>query len=268
MSRSPDVLCLNVSSALQVFDRPLLRCLANHLTVMQWEYYQTPDEPNSFEVALVLLHDYLKQSTHPIHLMGHGMSGLLALLYAQRHPEQVRSLTLLSVGVNAAMDWQAYYYAQRQLLPCSRQVLLTRIVNALFGHSSEAITKAVVKLLEQDLDYALSPHSLIKQVSLPPIEVSVPLLVCGSVDDVVVTPNQLRSWQQYFHEENSRLWVCSGGRYFFHYFYPQQVAEQLLCFWRPLSDHQSTLSSGKSLIASTSAFQVVPVIVQGSSTNH
>lgn len=263
MSQSLDVLCLNVSSALQVFDRPLLQCLAKHRAIAQWEYYQTPDEASSFEVALVLLHDYLKQSTHPIHLMGHGRSGLLALLYAQRHPEWVRSLTLLSVGVNAAMDWQAHYYAQRQLLPCSRQVLLTRIVNALFGQSSESITKAMVKLLEQDLDYALSPHSLIKPVSLPAIEVSVPLLVCGSVDDVVVTPHQLRSWQQYFHEDSSQLWVCSGGRYFFHYFYPQQVTEQMLRFWYSFSECQSDLFIDESLIESASTLQVIPVAVQG-----
>jgi pimeloyl-ACP methyl ester carboxylesterase len=263
MSRSPDVLCLNVSSALQVFDRPLLKCLANHLTIAQWEYYQTPDEPSSFEVALVLLHDYLKQHDQPIHLIGHGMSGLLGLFYAQRHPERVRSLSLLSVGVNAAMDWQAYYYAQRRSLPCSRQVLLTRIVHALFGYSSEAITKAVVKLLEQDLDYALSPHSLLRQISLPPIAVSVPLLVCGSVDDVVVTPYQLRSWQQNFHEDNSQLWVCPGGRYFFHYFYPQQVAEQMLRFWQSFSECQSNLISEKALITSNTALQIAPVAVQG-----
>lgn len=260
MSRSPDVLCLNVSPALQVFDRPLLQHLAKHSTIAQWEYYQTPDEPSSFEVALVLLHNYLKHSNQPIHLMGHGRSGLLALLYAQRHPERVRSLTLLSVGVNAAMDWQAYYYAQRQLLPCSRQVLLTRIVNTLFGYSSEAITKAAVRLLEQDLDYALSPHSLIKPVSLPPIEVSAPLLVCGSVDDVVVTPHQLRSWQQYFHEDSSQLWICPGGRYFFHYFHPQSVAEQILHFWRSFSECQSNLSVKESLIASTSSLQVNPMV--------
>lgn len=263
MSQSLDVLYLNVSSALQVFDRPLLKCLANHLTIAQWEYYQTPDEPSSFEVALVLLHDYLKQHEQPVHLVGHGMSGLLGLLYAQRHPERVRSLSLLSVGVNAAMDWQAYYYAQRQSLPCSRQGLLTRIVPSLFGYSSKTLTKAVVKLLEQDLDCALSPHSLIRQISLPLIEVSVPLLVCGSVDDVVVTPHQLRSWQQYFYEASSRLWVCPGGRYFFHYFYPLQVAEQMLRFWRSFSKHQSNLLSERPLIASTDALQVAPVPVKG-----
>lgn len=240
MSNSSEILCLNASPHLQVFDRPLLQFLAEQQLVAQWEYQQTPDEPCSLDIALVLLHDYLKHKKHPIHLIGHGVSGLLALLYTQRHPERVRSLTLLSVGAYPAVDWQAHYYAQRQLLPCSRQMLLTRMVDMLFGYSSHSMVKALVKILEQDLDHSLSPHSLVKCMNLAPIQVTVPLLVCGSVDDVVVDAHQLRSWREYLSEEAiSQLWVCPGGRYFFHYFYPQQVGEQILNFWRSLPPHPS-----------------------------
>lgn len=236
MSNLPDVLYLSASPSLQVFNRPLLRSLAQDLAVACWEYQQTADEPCSLDPALVLLHDYLKHRDRPIHLIGHGVSGLLALLYTQRHPERVRSLTLLSVGVYPAVDWQAHYYVQRNLLPCSREMILTRMVNTLFGDSSRSMTEAIVKVLEQDLDHSLSPHSLVKQVKLPPIQVSVPMLVCGSVDDVVIDPHQLRSWQQYFSQgSESQIWVCPGGRYFFHYFYSQQVKEAMLHFWQSLA---------------------------------
>lgn len=234
MSNLPEVLCLSASPHLQVFDRPLLQSLAQHTSIACWEYQLSADEPCSLDVALVLLHDYLKHSDRPIHLIGHGVSGLLALLYTQRHPQRVRSLTLLSVGAYPALDWQAYYYTQRNLLPCSRQVLLTRMVDMLFGCSSLPMTKALVKILGQDLDNSLSPHSLAKCLKLTPIQVSVPMLVCGGVDDVVVDAHQLRSWQQYFSNDASKLWVCAGGRYFFHYFYPQQTGEQILSFWRSL----------------------------------
>jgi pimeloyl-ACP methyl ester carboxylesterase len=240
MSRLPDALCLNVSPYLQHFDRPLQHYLAQKVSIAQWEYCQTIDEPCSLDAALVLLHDYLKQRSRPIHLLGHGVSGLLALLYAQRYPERVRSLTLLAVGAYPAVDWQAHYYAQRNLLPCSRPVLLTRMVEMLFGYSSKPMTRAMVKILEQDLDHSLSPHSLAKQVQLPPIQVSSPLLVCGSVDDTVIDPQQLRSWQPYLSHEQSRLWVCPGGRYFFHYFYPHQVGEEILEFWRSLPPLEGT----------------------------
>ncbi len=252
LSNVPEALCLSVSPHLQVFDRPLLQSLAKHITIAQWEYQQMPDEPCSFDIALALLHDYLKQRDCPIHLIGHGISGLLALLCAQRHPAHVRSLTLLSVGAYPAADWQAYYYAQRQLFPFKRQTLLTHMVDMLFGDSPQSMVRALVKILENDLDHSLSPHSLIKCMDLGPIRVSVPLLVCGSVDDVVVDPHQLCSWQQYFGKDVeivSQLWLCPGGRYFFHYFYPQQVEEVILNFWRSLLQNQSSSSSATRLPA-------------------
>jgi pimeloyl-ACP methyl ester carboxylesterase len=231
----PNALYLSVSPHLQVFDRPLLQFLAQHLAIAQWDAQQTLDEPCSLDAAIVLLHDYLKHQHQPIHLVGHGISGLLALLYAQRYPERVQSLTLLSVGAYPAVDWQMHYYVQRNLLPCSRQMLLTRMVDILFGCSSQVITKALVKILEQDLDHSLSPHSLVRCLSLAPIRVAVPLLICGSVDDVVIDPHQLNSWQQYCNQDvESKLWICPGGRYFFHYFYPEQTGEQMLNFWKLL----------------------------------
>jgi surfactin synthase thioesterase subunit len=251
MSNLPDALCLSASPALQLFDRPLLQHLANHVTIAHWEYHQTLDEPSSLDVALVLLHDYLtqhvgeasSQGIRPIHLIGHGISGLLALLYTQRYPERVQSLTLLAVGIYPAVDWQAHYYTQRQQLSCSRQRILIQMVQTLFGNSSKPMTKALVKILEQDLDNSLSPHSLLKVLSLPPIQVSRPLFVCGSVDDVVIDPHQLRSWQSYFGEETiARLWACSGGRHFFHYFYPEQTGDEILQFWQSFSSPPSSLT--------------------------
>lgn len=239
MSQIVDALWLNVSPPFQGFDRPLLKNLAQHTLIAQWEYSQDPDEPTSLETALMLLHDYLQhyvgeaasQEIRPIHLLGHGTGGLLGLLYARQYPERVRSLTLLSVGVNPAVDWQVQYYTQRRLLPCNQQTILRQMVYGLLGCPPNDTIEMLVTLLERDLYQSLSPHSLVRSMSLLPISVEVPLLVCGSVDDVVIDPNQLRGWQQHFNHAASRLWVCPGGRYFFHYFYPQQVSEQIVQFW-------------------------------------
>ena len=232
MTYSPDALWINVSPSLQGFDRPLLKCLSQNASVAHWEYQQSPDEASSFETALVLLHDYLKSRDRPIHLMGHGMSGLLGLLYAQRHPKRVRSLTLLSVGVHPAIDWQAHYYAQRRLLPCGQHTVLRQMVYGLLGCPPKDTVESFIKVLEQDLCCGLSPHSLLRTVNVLPIAVPIPLLVCGSVDDGIIDPNQLREWQQYFEHPACRLWICPGGRYFFHYFYAQQVSEQIAGFWQ------------------------------------
>jgi pimeloyl-ACP methyl ester carboxylesterase len=240
MSHISDALWLNVSPLLQGFDRPLLKDLAQHTSIAQWEYSQRLDESTSLETALVLLHDYLKHHNRPIHLLGHSTGGLLGLLYARQYPERVRSLTLLSVGVNPAVDWQAKYYAQRRLLPCDQQTILRQIVYGLLGCPPKDTTETLIKLLEQDLYQSLSPHSLVRSMNLLPISVEVPLLVCGSVDDTVVEPNQLRNWQQHLHHPTSRLWICPGGRYFFHYFYPQKVSEQIIQFWNAILPSQGS----------------------------
>lgn len=232
MSNLSDVLYLNASQHLSSFDRPLVQMLSGQVTLAQWEHCQHPDRPCSLETALESLHCDLKVRCNPVHLVGHGISGLLGLLYAQYYPEQVRSLTLLSVGIAPAQDWQAQYYMYRRALECDRQTILEQLVHELFGFSSATMTQRLVGILEQDLDYSLSGHSLLRSMNLLPIRATVPLLVCGSVDDAIVDAHQLRRWKQHFAEAVlSRLWICSGGRHFFHFFYAEETAEQLLDFW-------------------------------------
>lgn len=236
MSHVPDVLYLSVSPALQCFNRPLLRELSKLSTISQWEYSQSPDEPCSFDKALVLLHDYLKQLEHSIHLIGHGLSGTLGLLYARRHPERVRSLTLLSVGAHPAVDWQAHYHAQRQLFKCSQTFLLTQIVNHLFGRQCTPMAKRLVAVLEDDLKTSLSPHSFCSQSHISPGGVPVPLMVGRGEHDSVIDPNALEQWQPWLKDTDVQ-WECSGGLHFFHYSHPVKVARQIQAFWHSLAPH-------------------------------
>ena len=245
MSHVPDVLCLSVSPALTCFNRPLLRELSHVSVVAQWEYTQSLDEPCSLDSALVLLHDYLKQSDRPVHLIGHGLSGTLGLLYARLHPERVRSLSLLSVGVYPTVDWQAHYYVQRQLFKCSRTFVLTQTVMNLFGSQCPLMTKRLVAVLEKDLDTSPSSHSICGQQYIPPGGVPVPLMVSRGEFDVVIDPNALEQWQPWFKDGDFQ-WECSGGLHFFQYSHPHKVAQQICNFWNSLS-----LESSLQLVSST-----------------
>ena len=229
-STTPDVLWLTVNPGMQRLDHKLLTCLARHTRVQRWAYTQTPDEPCSLEVALTLLHDYIKGLDRPIHLAGHSTGGLLGLLYARRFPRRVKSLTLLSVGVNPAVDWQAHYYTQLELLPCSRTRILTQMVYTLLGPQPPHLLQGWVELLEQDLIRALSFHSLTQRFSVFPAGVPVPLLVCGSRDDAVVDPMQIQGWQPWL-EPGDRVWFCQSGRHFFHASHFNEVAHEMLDFW-------------------------------------
>jgi pimeloyl-ACP methyl ester carboxylesterase len=233
MSELPEALWLNVSPSLQGFDRPLLRKLSQRIAIAQWQYCQTPDEARSLEIVLEMLDDYLQQFTSPLHLLGHGASGLLALLYACRHPEGVKSLTLLSVGAYPAVDWQFHYYAQLEQSFCCRAQALTQIAYQLFGYQSPAVTQNLIGMLEKDLLQSPSPHTLLRRVTLLPNVVPVPFLVCGSEDDLMINYQALQGWKPWM-SQGDRLWQAPSGRYFFHYFHPQQVSEQILDFWRSL----------------------------------
>ena len=241
-TNSPKALWINTNPHLKRFNQPLLRHLAHHLLLAEWDYQQDSDEASSLDIALVLLHDYLKSCSEPIHLLGHSTGGLLGLLYARQHPERVKSLTLLGVGVHPAVDWQAHYYILRQLLPCSREVIITQMVRNLFGYRGYQSTKALLQLLERDLDSSPSPHSLYQQFSIPPGGVTVPLFICGSQEDVIVDRTAMQGWHKYL-EGSDRLWLCPQGPHFFHAFHPQKVARQILKFWKPLSEIKSLRSS-------------------------
>jgi pimeloyl-ACP methyl ester carboxylesterase len=229
-STTPDSLWVNVSAGFQCLDRKLLGQLTRYSEVSHWAYSQTVDEPCSLDIAVTLLHDYVKRCDRPLHLMGHSTGGLVALLYARQFPHRVKSLVLLGVGVNPAVDWQAHYYAQLGFLHCKRSLVLAQMAYALFGKRPQPAVRRFVYMLEQDLVHSLSPHSLYKRVSIGPEEVPVPLMVCGGSEDTLVDPTQIEGWRPWLKPED-RLWLCPGGKYFFQASHYQMVAHQILNFW-------------------------------------
>ncbi|BDA71221.1 hypothetical protein RIVM261_001180 [Rivularia sp. IAM M-261] len=249
---TPDTLWLTTSPELKFFNNSLLRNLSRQTSIAQWEYHQSLDEPSSLEIAVTLLHDYLKSRSKPVHLIGHSTGGLLGLLYAREHKERVKSLTLLSVGVNPGIDWHSHYYAQRKLLPIRRQMLLSQMVYTLFGHQPECTRRKLIAMLEKDLDNSASPHSLYQHVSISPIHVSVPLFVCGCQDDTIVDSRQIQAWQEFFTQNTTpelqskfRLWQCPQGGHFFHHFYSETVGKEIIKFWNSLS--YNSLIAAKSI---------------------
>lgn len=237
MTHYPDALWINPSPALKTLHAPLIRCLRQSYSLGEWDYVQTPDEPSCLEIALTLLHDYLKSCDHPLHVIGHSTGGLVGWLYAQRYPKRVRSLTLLAVGTFPAVDWQAHYYMMRQLLPIDRERLLIHMVRLLFGDQPCHKVKRLIPILDRDLTDSLSPHSLIKPTHLLAAQqLSIPLLICGGEQDLIVDPTQIERWHTYL-KPGDQLWFCPEGRHFFHTALPYVVSDQVLSFWYRCSAH-------------------------------
>jgi pimeloyl-ACP methyl ester carboxylesterase len=231
-SDTPDALWLSVNPSFRRLEQQLLLPLNRHdWTVAHWGYAQTPDEPSDLEVALTLLHDYMKGCDRPLHLVGHSTGGLVGLLYARRYPERVKSLTLLGVGVNPTLDWKANYYAQLDLLPCSRTRLLTQMVHRLFGQQHRRYLHGLREMLERDLIESLSLHSPLEQFTLFPGGVTVPLLVAGGQADSIVDPVQVQGWYPWF-KPGDRLWLCPHGRHFFYATHAEATTAEVADFWQ------------------------------------
>jgi surfactin synthase thioesterase subunit len=264
MSSDTRVLWLSANPALKRFNRPLMKILTGHHQVHEWAFYQSPDEALNLDVAVNLLQDYLGNSlsnslgsehdapmlspiNSPVHLIGHSTSGLIGLLYAWQYPQYVRSLTLLSVGINLTLDWQAHYYAQAQFLRCSRSMLLAQMAYNLFGLQSRGTTLALVNLLEQDLLTSPSPHTLSYHHQIAPAEVPVPVLVCGGESDIIIEPRLLEGWQPWLQTSPSsqqpadRIWLCPNGGHFFHSEHPELVSAQIQSFWTAVESVNGSL---------------------------
>lgn len=234
----PQVVAICTSQSLRRFDLPLLRSLSRQYAIAQWEYCQNPDEPIDLNAAIVALHEYLQTIDGAVHLLGHGISGLVGWLYARQYPEYVQSLTLLSVGVNLSSSWHSHYYEQRQLIGCTQDMMLMRTAFYLFGYRDKEVLYWLADLLKQDLDNSLVPHSLYAPAThIPPMKISVPMLVCGAMDDYVASgggENSYQKWHPYL-KESDRLWLSNQGKHFFHYLQVQPVSNQIRSFWNSVS---------------------------------
>ncbi|NJN48545.1 MAG: alpha/beta fold hydrolase [Alkalinema sp. RL_2_19] len=238
MSADFDVLWLNVSPRLKRLDQPLVRALSQSVRIGYWEYRQTADEGCSIEKAVRLLHDCLRESDRPIHLIGHGLGGVVGLMYAKRYRRWVRSLTLLSVAAQPELTWHAHYYTQRLLIPCSQTRILAQTAHSLFGKQLPAPMPQMVQALAHDLDNAPSPHSLFKITHLTKGPIGAPLMICGSQTDAIVTPPMQREWIEYF-KPGDTLWQAPSGHHFFHYNHPEITAPAITKFWCQITKRQS-----------------------------
>ncbi|WP_309731159.1 alpha/beta hydrolase [Chamaesiphon sp. OTE_75_metabat_556] len=230
----PKFIWINASPSLKCFHRRLLHQLSKAVEIEFWEYYQTLDEGSSIEGAIHLLAQYLSCSDRPIDLIGHGIGGVIALGYARLYPERVASLTLLSVAVQPAIDWHSYYYTQLRSSPSSRECVLRSIASNLFPSTCANHIYSLTERLERDLVEAPSNHSLFRLDILAAGGVKMPLMICASQDDPVISLTTLSGWHSYLKSTDT-IYRVTTGSHFFHHFYPELVSCQIQQFWQKLS---------------------------------
>jgi pimeloyl-ACP methyl ester carboxylesterase len=231
---SIDALWLTVTPSLSCFDQPLLKQLSKTKVIANWQYRYGLDEGGCLDNAIEMLNLYLTDREDPIHLIGHGMGGTLALLFSQRYPDKVRSLTIMGVAEQPAVTWHAYYYVQRQTFSCSPQQILVRLVRNLLGDTLPHPIGHLVAALRKDLEQGLSPHSVLKIGAIPQGGVAMPLLICSATEDPIVHLSAVVDWNKWLKPQDELFWV-SGKMHFFHYFYPERLSNQIQKFWQESS---------------------------------
>ena len=241
---------INANPSFKCFDGRIVRYLSKQTPIAYWEYAQTLDEASSLNIALILLHDYLKSRPQPVDIIGHGTGGLLGLLYARKYPHRVKSLTLLGVGSVPSIDWQAHYYQMRKLLPCSQEIILGRMVQMMFGYQSRSNVLDLVKILKRDLYTAPTIHSLYKLDRIESSSVSMPMMVCGSNNDGIVDRNALQGWSDYLKADDV-LWTTAEGHHFFHYFFPEYTGRKIIKFWQNVELRSLRVSNRKTVLEKT-----------------
>jgi pimeloyl-ACP methyl ester carboxylesterase len=229
----PKFLWISASPSLKYFHRRLLNNLSKVVELEFWEYYQTLDEGSSIDGGVNLLGEYLAKSDRPIHLIGHGVGGVIALSYARMYPTKVASLVLLSVAVQPSINWHFYYYTQLRSLPFSRECILRSTASNLFPHTCSNHIRDLVDRLSRDLVESPSSHSLFRLDTLAEGGVAMPMMICGSQDDPVITSSALYGWSSYFKSVDT-IWRSATGGHFFHHFHSELVSYQIQNFWQKL----------------------------------
>lgn len=240
MPEKETLLWISASPSLKYFDLPLLQTLNKSHSVARWEYQQSADEASSLETAVNLLVDYLKQEqdlehNRSIHLAGHGISGVVALMAADRVPDCVKTLSLFGVAPQPGLTWQAHYYLQRLTMPCSQVRLLSQFCRSLFGSKMPHSAQTLVKLLGSDLNNSPSPHSLFRIAKLDSVCPQVPLLIFNGAEDFVISPDVAMQWNA-VTKPGDRLVTIPEGQHFFHYHFSEQIAREMMQFWAQHTD--------------------------------
>lgn len=235
MKSKPEVVIVSTSPTSDRLDVALARYLGKDRGVAQWIYSQLdPDLAPSTPEVLFNLENYLAPFD-PVHLIGHSLNGMLAFLYAQKFPDRVKSLTLLAVGKNMAMNWVSQYYFNLHFLPICRECLLKQMAINLFGNRPPGELNFYINLLDKDLNQGFSPHSPLSLTCQKNDQIPVPLLVCGSEDDFICDPDSLHSWQM-FLKSTDRFCLFDSGRHFFHHFQVEAVGKAIESFWQTKVD--------------------------------
>ena len=235
---------MNTSQILWVDLQPSIYCLfkrtaqtlGKHFKVKRWSFEHDLDESCDVEVVHSLLKQTIENSSTPVHLIGHGISGTIAYLYAQRYPINISSVSVLSVDTYSTNQWTSHYQSMRSKLPCSRFHILSHLSRLLVDSQTEQMGQIVARLLAKCLDNDFVYGSIVKSQRIVNLnKAEVPILVINGEKDFVIDEQSHNRWRQYLKPGDCYQKIANG-RHFFPFTEWSKTAKMIESFVRMVPD--------------------------------
>ena len=224
------ILWIDLQPTLHCLNKRVTQLLSVSFVVKRWSFQHDPDESCTVDTVLDLLRTSLEETTDPVHLVGHGISGTVACLFAEKYPTLVKSLTMLSVDTHSANHWSSHYLVMRNQFSYSRKFILNRLSSLLFPHSSVRAKDAYPCLLAKCLDTEFIQGSVVNCPNIKDLNApSIPTLVINGESDFVVGNNSRGRWSETL-KSGDRYLCMEKGCHFFQFNQAQQVARAIISF--------------------------------------
>ena len=94
------ILWIDLQPSLYCLFKRTAQSLGQHFEVKRWSFEHDLDESCDVEVVHSLMRHTIENSSNPVHLVGHGISGTIAYLFAQKYPNNISSVSVLSVDLS------------------------------------------------------------------------------------------------------------------------------------------------------------------------
>ena len=224
------VLWIDLQPTLHCLNKRVAQLLSRSFAVQRWSFQHDLDESCSVTTVMDLLRQTLLASSEPMHLVGHGISGTVACLFAEKYPGLVKSLTLLSVDTLSTNHWSSHYLDMRSQLPTSRQAILSHLSSLLFSTNNARAAQILPCLLAKCLDTEFIQGSIVNKQTTNNLRTpEVPTFVLNGGSDFVVDANAHDRWSETL--KSGDRYVCMRkGRHFFQFDHAQQVADLIISF--------------------------------------
>ena len=225
------VLWIDLQPTLHCLNKRVAQLLSRSFAVQRWSFQHDLDESCSVATVHDLLQETLLGSAEPMHLVGHGISGTIACLFAEKYPYLVKSLTLLSVDTLSSNHWSSHYLDMRSQLPSSRQAILSHLSSLLFSNNNSRAIEVFPCLLAKCLDTEFIQGSIVNQHYISNLNVpkEVPTFVLNGECDFVIDANSRDRWSKTL-KSGDRFVCMKKGRHFFQFDQSQHVAQLITAF--------------------------------------